>query len=440
MKKLFKTIIAIVFCLFLLPLSAYSINVNEFKLDNGLKVLIVEEHKAPVATFQIWYRVGSRNEAIGKTGLSHLLEHMMFKGTKKFGPKTFSRTIQRAGGHDNAFTTREYTGYFEVISADRIDIPITLEADRMQNLVLTPAAVLSERDVVMEERRMRFEDDPQNILYEEVMAAAFKNHPYREPVIGWMPDLQSLNPEDLIDHYRKYYVPDNAVVIVVGDVDTKKTLSLIKKSFGTIPKGPEMKESSFKEDEQRGEKRLYVKKEAELPHILSTYKVPDIKHQDSSALEVLGSILSGGKSSRLYNALVYEKQLAVSVSAWYDGNMKEPFLFFVDATAAQGKKIEDVESALIEEFEKIKKDPPTEHELQKAKNQIEAYFIMSQDSIYSQARIIGTFEMVGGWRLLDKYLEGIREVTPEDVRRIAEKYLTEDRRTTGILVPVKEIK
>lgn len=440
MKKLFKTTIAIVFCLFLLPLNAYSIDVSEFNLDNGLKVLIVEEHKAPVATFQVWYRVGSRNEATGKTGLSHLLEHMMFKGTKKFGPKTFSQTIKRAGGQDNAFTTREYTGYFEVISADRIDILITLEADRMHNLVLTQEAVLSERDVVMEERRMRFDDDPQNLLYEKVMEASFKNHPYRLPVIGWMQDLQNLNPEDLIDHYKKYYTPGNAVVIVVGDVDTKKTLALIKESFGKIPKGPEMKESRFIEDEQKGEKRLYVKKEAELPHILSTYRVPDIKHQDGSALEVLGSILSGGKSSRLYNALVYEKQLAISASAWYDGNMKEPFLFFVDATAAQGKRIEDVESALLEEFEKIKKEPPTEHELQKAKNQIEAYFIMSQDSVYNQAKIIGTFEMIGGWKLRDKYLEGIRKVTTEDVKRAAEKYLTADRRTTGILVPVKEIK
>ena len=440
MKKLFKTIIAIVFCLFLLPPSAYSINVNEFILDNGLKALIVEEHKAPVATFQIWYRVGSRNEALGKTGLSHLLEHMMFKGTKKFGPKTFSQTIQRAGGHDNAFTTLEYTGYFELISADRINIPIALEADRMRNLVLTPAAVLSERDVVMEERRMRFEDDPQNLLYEEVMAASFKNHPYRWPVIGWMPDLQALDPEDLINHYRKYYVPGNAVVLVVGDVDTKKTLSMIKEAFGRIPKAPEIKERSFTEDEQRGRKRLYVKKEAELPYILSTYKVPNLKHQDSYALEVLGNILSGGKSSRLYNSLVYEKQLAVSASAWYDGMMKEPFLLFVDATAAQGKSIEDVERALLEEIERIRKDLPTEHELQKARNQIEADFIMGQDSVYNQARIIGAFEMAGGWKLLDEYLEGIRKVTAEDVRRVAEKYLTEDRRTTGILAPVKGVK
>jgi zinc protease len=440
MKKLFKSIIAVFFCLFLLPPGAHSINVNEFKLDNGLKVLIVEEHKSPVATFQIWYRVGSRNEAIGKTGLSHLLEHMMFKGTKKFGPKTFSQTIQRAGGNDNAFTTYEYTGYFELISADRINIPITLEADRMQNLVLIPEAVLSERDVVMEERRLRLEDDPQNVVFEEVMAASFKNHPYRWPVIGWMSDLQALNPEDLINHYKKYYVPDNAVVIVVGDVDTKKTLSMIKESFGNIPKGPEMKESRFKEDEQRGERWLYVKKEAELPFVLSTFKVPDISHKDSSALEVLGNILSGGKSSRLYKTLVYEKQLTVSASAWYDGMMKEPFLFFFDATAAQGKRMEDVVRALAEEIEKIKKGPPTEYEVQKAKNQIEADFIMRQDSVYNQARTIGSFEMAGGWKLMDKYLEGIRKVTPEDVRRVAAEYLMDDRKTTGILVPVREIK
>ncbi len=419
-------------------LNAYPLNVNEYKLDNGLKILIVEDHKAPTATFQIWYRVGSRNEGIGKTGLSHLLEHMMFKGTSKYGPKTFSQTIQRAGGTDNAFTSREYTGYFELLASDRIELPIELEADRMQNLILTPQAVLSERDVVMEERRLRYEDDPQNIVFEEVMAAAFKNHPYRWPVIGWMSDLKTLNPEDLISHYKTYYAPNNAVVIVVGDVKSEEILSRIKTAFGSLPSGPPIKNTDPGEDEQRGEKRIYVKKEAELPYILSAYKVPDINHEDGFALEVLGNILSEGKSSRLHNILVYEKQLAVSAWASYDGFHIDPFLFFAGATASHGKTSEEVENALINEIEKIKKEPPSEQEVQKAKNQIEASFIMEQDSIYMQARTIGTFEMIGGWRLLEKYLDGIRKVSPEDVRRVAERYLIPDRRTTGILIPVTD--
>ena len=194
------------------PFTAGAVNVKEYNLENGLKVLIVEDHKAPTATFQVWYRVGAVNEKIGKTGLSHLLEHMMFKGTSKYGPKTFSQTIQRAGGTDNAFTTKEYTAYFELLASDRIGLPIEMEADRMKNLALTPASVMSELAVVMEERRMRYEDDPQNLVHEEVLAAAFKNHPYRWPVIGWMSDLKTLDPEDLIAHYKTYYAPNNAVV------------------------------------------------------------------------------------------------------------------------------------------------------------------------------------------------------------------------------------
>ena len=426
--------------LLLFDAHAFALDIAEYNLKNGLKVLILEDHKAPTATFQIWYRVGSRHENIGKTGLSHLLEHMMFKGTKEHGPKTFSQAIQRAGGTDNAFTSKEYTGYFELLASDRIGLPIELEADRMQNLVLTRDAVLSERDVVTEERRLRYEDDPQSLVYEQVMATAFNNHPYRWPVIGWMSDLKYLNPDDLINHYRTYYAPNNAVVIVVGDVKAEEIVAKVAAAFGDIPSGPGIKEAKTEDEEQRGEKRFYVKKEAELPFIVSAYKVPNIKEEDGFALEVLGSILSDGKSSRLHQRLVYEQQLALSAWAGYEGLYKDPFLFFTGATAAYGKNIDDVEKAINDEIEKIKKEPPSEYEVQKTKNQIEASFIMGQDSIYMQAKMIGTFEMIGGWQLWEKYLEGIRKVTPEDVRRVAEKYLVPDKRTTGILIPVKEEK
>ncbi len=435
MLKLFIFLIIV-----LSPFTAAAVNVKEYTLENGLKVLIVEDHKAPTATFQVWYRVGAVNEKIGKTGLSHLLEHMMFKGTSKYGPKTFSQTIQRAGGTDNAFTTREYTAYFELLASDRIGLPIAMEADRMKNLALTPSSVLSERDVAMEERRLRYEDDPQNLVHEEVLAAAFKNHPYRWPVIGWMSDLKTLDPEDLIAHYKTYYAPNNAVVIVVGDVDPADILLKIKESFGKIPKGPEVKEVKAAEDAQYGEKRVYVKKEAELPYVLSVYKVPSIGGEDGFALDVLAGILSGGKSSRLYNSLVYEKQLALSAWASYEGMYREPFLFYAGATASRGTGTEGLEKALLDELDKIKREPPSEREVQKAKNQVEASFIMEQDSIYMQARTIGTFEMIGGWRLIDKYLEGVRKVTPEDVRRVAAKYLVAGRKTTGILIPSGEEK
>jgi len=431
-----RSLIVSLFFIFLLASQAFGLPINEYMLDNGLKVLIVEDHKAPTATFQVWYKVGSRNEMTGKTGLSHLLEHMMFKGTEKHGPKTFSQTIQRSGGTDNAFTSKDYTGYFELLASDRIDLPIELEADRMQNLILTKESVLSERDVVMEERRMRYEDDPQNYVMEEVFAAAFKNHPYRWPVIGWMSDLKTLNPDDLISHYRTYYAPNNAVIIVVGDVNQQEILDRIKTAFGRIPAGPFIPDLVVEEDEQKGERRIYVKKEAELPYVLSVYKVPKITHEDGFALDVLGSILSDGKSSRLYRSLVYEKQMAISAWAGYEGLYKDPFLFFTGATAGQGKKIEDVEKALLDEIEKIKNELPSAREVQRAKNQVEASFIMQQDSIYMQARTIGSFEMTVGWRFIDNYLEGFRKVTPEDVSRVAKKYLIDEGKTTGILIPL----
>ena len=431
-----KIIIAAFFISLLFAASSFALPVNEYMLDNGLKVLIVEDHKAPTATFQIWYRVGSRNEKTGKTGLSHLLEHMMFKGTKNHGPKTFAQTIQRAGGTDNAFTSKDYTGYFELLASDRISLPIELEADRMQNLILTKESVLSERDVVMEERRLRYEDDPQNFVMEEVFAAAFKNHSYRWPVIGWMSDLKTLNPEDLVSHYRTYYAPNNAVIIVVGDVNQQEMLGRIKTAFGSIPPGPSVPEVTVEEDEQKGERRIYVKKEAELPYVLSVYKVPNITHEDGFALDVLGSILSDGKSSRLYRSLVYEKQIAISAWAGYEGLYKDPFLFFTGATAGQGKKIEAVERALLDEIEKIKNELPSAQEVQRAKNQVEASFIMQQDSIYMQAKTIGSFEMTVGWKFIDKYLEGIRKVTPEEVSRVAKKYLSDEQKTTGILIPL----
>ncbi|MDA8078121.1 MAG: pitrilysin family protein [Nitrospiraceae bacterium] len=433
-----KITLAVLLISLLVPLRAFGLNVQEFALENGLKVLILEDHKAPTATFQIWYRVGSRDEKTGKTGLSHLLEHMMFRGTTKYGPKTFSQTIQRAGGTDNAFTSHEFTGYFELLASDRIGLPVEMEADRMQNLILTPEAVLAERDVVMEERRLRYEDDPQNLVNEELLATAFKNHPYRWPVIGWMSDLKTLTPDDLVNHYRTYYAPNNAVIIVVGDVKADEMLGRIKDAFSGIPRGPVIRESAVAEDPQYGEKRIFVKKEAELPYIVMAYKAPDIKQEDGYALEVLGSVLSGGKSSRMYKSLVYDKQVALSAWANYDGMYRDPFLFFFGATAAHGKKIEDVEAALAAEIEKIRKEPPTDREVLKAKNQIEASFIMEQDSIYMQARTIGHFEMIGGWRLIDTYLEGIRKVTPEQARQAAEKYLVNEKKTTGILIPVNK--
>lgn len=422
------------------PFNLYAANVKEYFLSNGLKILIVEEHKAPVATFQIWYKVGAVDEPMGKSGLSHLLEHMMFKGTKNYGPSELSRIIQKNGGTDNAHTTKDYTAYFEILPSDRINIAIELEADRMKNLLFDQKEVLSERNVVMEERRLRYEDDPQNSLFEEVVAAAFKVHPYQKPVIGWMSDIQSINLDDILNHYKTYYSPNNAVIIVVGDVTPDEIIKEIRTKFEDVPQITKMPERIKSiEPEQKGERRIILKKEAEVSSVMLAYHVPNFPHDDSYALDVLSVILSGGKSSRLYQSIIYEKKIAIDASADYVGFNRFPHLFYFFAVAVPDRSPSQIEEALYEEIEKIKKANPSELEVQKAKNQIEASFVMEQDSIYMQAMKYGLFEILGGWQMVDKYLEGIRKITPEDITRVTRKYFTEENRTVGILIPTKKV-
>ncbi|MFA5352719.1 MAG: pitrilysin family protein [Thermodesulfovibrionales bacterium] len=425
------------FILLLVPSLLFA-ETKEYLLKNGMKVLVVEDHKAPLATFQIWYRVGAKDEPAGKTGMSHLLEHMMFKGTAKHGSKEFSNIVQRNGGMDNAFTTKDYTAYFQTLSSDRIGISIEMEADRMQNLLLNEADFQSERKVVMEERRMRYEDDPENSLYEEIIATSFKAHPYRWPVIGWMSDIANLKREDLVRHYREHYAPANAFIVISGDLNGDSIISTIRDNFEQIPAGEKTAEYRTEEPVQQGEKVFYLEKEAELPMVMMAYHVPAFPHEDSAALDLLASILAGGKSSRLYTRIVQESGLAISADADYGGLYKDPFLFTFDSTAAPGKDIEELRKAIAAEIEKITAAPPSEQEVQKAKNQVEASFVFAEDSTYSRALYTGIFEMMGDWSLMDKYLEGVRKVKPEDVQRVAKKYLTEENLTVGILKPVKK--
>jgi len=423
-----------------------SASVKEYNLDNGLKVLIIEDDKVPLSTFQIWYRIGSMDEPAGKTGISHFLEHMMFKGTHKYGPKEFSRIIQRNGGIGNAFITKDYTVYFQTLPSDRIGLSIEIESDRMINLTLDPDEVESERNVVKEERRLRYEDDPQSLLSEDLIAAAFKAHPYRWPIVGWMSDIAAITREDLYEHYRTFYSPDNAFIVVAGDVKAEDIMPEIKKAFGSIPShGKKIPRIKTEEPPQSGERRIFLRKEAELPYILKAYHVPnflgaDGLNKDSFALDVLSSILSSGRSSRLYQSIVYEKRLALNAFAYYNGLYRDPFLFIFGGTAMPGRNIEEVERAIYEEIERIKIEPPSEREVQKAKNQVEAFFVFAQDSNHSKALYTGRFEMLGSWRLMDKYLEGIRNVTPEDVQAAAKKYLIDDNKTVGILIPLKRNK
>ncbi len=411
--------------------------VFETMLPNGLKVLLVEEPKAPVVTIQVWYKAGSRNEPIGKTGISHMLEHMMFNGTPTLGPKQFSLTVQRNGGQDNAHTTSDYTAYYEDFAADRVLFGLELEADRMAHLLLGDKEFQPERQVVIEERRLRIEDQPANVLGEVMRGTAFLAHPYRWPVIGWPSDIEGYTRDDLVHYYRSYYAPNNATLIVAGDIKRDILLPKIQALFGKIPRGPDPPKVITVEPPQRGERRVYVKKDAELPLLFTVHHVPTVAHADSYALEVLGYVLGGGQSARLHQRVVYEKQLASYASADYSGVHVDPYLFGLSAGPLPGKTAEEVERAMYAEVERVQSEPIPDRELQKAKNQIESEFIFAQDSVHRLANLLGAWESVASWRLLAAYLDGIRKVTAADVQRVARQYLTQETRTVAILIPTK---
>ncbi len=410
--------------------------VYETVLPNGLKVILLENHKAPLITFQVWYRVGSRNEDWGKTGLSHMLEHMMFKGTRKIGPEEFSRIVQENGGNDNAFTTRDYTAYFENLSADRVQVSLDLESDRMQNLRLREEDFRTERMVVMEERRMRTEDNPQAYLIEQMEAAAFQISPYHWPTIGWMEDIARFTLGDLNKYYQAYYNPANAFLVVVGDFRREKLLPQIEKAFGAIAKGTAPKQDRDRDPRQAGERRISVKKEAQLPFLVMGFHVPNLREEDSYALEVAATILSGGKSSRLYRSLVREKRLVLDADADHSLLSRDPSLFYLSANLLPGKEVAEVEKALDGEVARLQKEPVEARELEKAKNQLESSFIFGQDSLFYQAMLLAQHEIAYTWKAIDEYLPSIRKVTPEDIQRVANRYLMPDNRTVGILIPL----
>src|SRR5262245_16749257 len=378
---------------FLLPFVHLTIvsaaQVQEVVLDNGLKVLLLEDHKSPAVTFQVWYRVGGRNEQDGKSGLAHFLEHMMFKGTPTTKPEEYSRIIAKNGGRSNAFTTSDVTVYFAIMSREKIDIELNLEADRMANALLGDTYFEPEKKVIQEERRLRTEDNPASALGEVASAVAFTIHPYRRPVVGWMEDIQKLTRQDLVDFYKLYYAPNNAFIVVVGDFPTDEILPKIKAAFEKIPRGTEPPRVQVQEPEQRGERRVVLKKEAELPIVLQFYRAPNLKSPDSFELELLSVVLAGGSSSRLNHELVYQKRMVRGVDADYSGLSVDPMGFSVYAQLLPGIESANVEREIDRQIDRVKNELISDRELQKAKNQIEAAFIFAQDSIHGQAMKIG---------------------------------------------------
>jgi zinc protease len=411
--------------------------VQEHRLDNGLTVLLLPEPRAPIVSVQVWYRVGSRHEVLGKTGLSHLLEHLMFRGTEKYGPKVFSRLVQQAGANNNAFTSKDYTAYFETGPKDSLRLFLELEADRMRNLKLNEELFRTEQQVVVEERRLRTEDDPINSLYEETVATAFKAHPYQWPIIGWMHDVSSLTLEDLRQHYDRYYQPNNATLVVVGDIEPEAALQAIRETFGTIPRGPEPPVFRAVEPPQQGERRTELTREAQLPALFLAYHAPNLSAADAYPLEVLSLILAQGRSSRLYRRLVYEAKVALDVGVDYEFATASPSLFLFYAQPLPGKSLAQVQQLLEEEIERLKKEPVSDQELLKAKNQTEAAFIMGQDSLFYRGMLLGRYQTIASWQKLNEIVPGIRAVSAADVQRVAQKYLVKANRTVGILNPLK---
>ena len=404
-------------------------------LDNGLRVLLLEDHRSPIVTVQVWYRVGSRNELRGATGIAHFLEHMMFKGTPAHGRGQFARRVEQNGGQDNAFTSQDVTSYYVNIAADKLDLVFELEADRMQNLLLDPKDIESERQVVIEERRTRTEDDPGGFLGEEVSSIAFKAHPYGYPIIGWMEDIGRITPAEIRAFHNVYYVPNNAIVVVVGDFGTDDALDSIKRRFGKIPRGADPPPVLAVEPPPNGERRVIVRKQAELPIVYLAWHVPNQKSDDAAALEVLSTILAGGRASRLYKELVYRRQLALDAGGDYPYFSLDPNLFWFWATAMPGQTPETLEKELLAQVQGLKREPVSDEELARAKNQIEATTVFQEDSIHRRAALLARFELIGGHRLKDAFLAKIRAVTAADVQRVAGAWFPEDKRNVGILLP-----
>jgi zinc protease len=414
--------------------------VAEHTLANGLKILVREDHRSPVAVSQVWYKVGSSYEPGGITGISHMLEHMMFKGTDKHAAGEFSRIIAENGGDENAFTGQDYTAYFQTMEASRLAVSFELEADRMRGLHLLPEELKKELQVVTEERRMRTDDNPQAKMQEYFITMAYSNSPYKHPVIGWPADIANYTVEDLQAWYQRWYAPNNATLVVVGDVQPAAVFELAEKYFGALKPSDIKPLKPQTEIEQLGVRKMVVKVPAKLPSILMGYKVPVLKTAENEweayALEVLAGVLDGGSGARLSSELVRGRQIAVAASAGYGMTSRLSDLFELEATPAEGKTVADLETALKNEVKKLQQNLISPEELQRIKAQVLAGDVYQKDSNFYQAMQMGTLETVGlGWQKADEYVPKINQVTAEQVRDVARKYLLEDHLSIAYLEP-----
>ncbi len=442
MKTIITALSLIFFCA-----AAAGAGVHEYRLDNGLKLLVKEDHRAPVVVSQVWYKVGASYEHTGITGVSHVLEHMMFKGTEKHPAGEFSSIIAENGGRENAFTGDDYTAYFQTLESSRLPISFRLEADRMRNLTLPEEEFKKEIKVVMEERRMRTEDNPGAFMYETAMATAFQTSPYRQPIIGWMADLEGMEIGDLERWYRKWYAPNNATVVVVGDVDPDQVHELAREHFGDLKPETIVPPATRPEVEQRGIKRVTVKRPAEVPEIFMIWKAPALRSaagEDSAveewepyALEVLAGILSGGGSARFASELIRGREVAASVSAHYGLYDRLDTAFLISGTPARGRTVAELEQAVRDQVRELQKSTVEAKELDRVKAQVISSDVYEKDSVFYQAMVLGRLETVGlGWQRAGEYVDRVRAVTAGQVRAVARKYFRDEHLTVAELEPL----
>ncbi len=429
-----RSILAAVFLTPLLAL-AQNQNVQTATLTNGMKILVQEDHAIPSVAMYFFYRVGSRNERPGITGISHFFEHMMFNGAKKYGPKQFDIQMEKAGGRNNAYTSEDVTVYTDWFPSPALELMMDMESDRIRDLAFDPKIIESERGVVYSERRTSVDNSNAGLLREQLSAAAFIAHPYHWPVVGWPSDIEAWTMEDLKAHFRMGYAPNNCVMVVVGDVSMPGVLALAKKYIEPIPRQDPPPPVRTQEPEQQGERRVVVKKAAQLPIVMVAYHVPESKHPDDAALSLFDTLLTRGQSSRLYKRLVDQDQLALSVSANY-GESLDPSLFTFAIQPRSGVDPARTEKALYEELERLQSTPVPAEELQKAKNQLLASHYRELKTIAGRANELGTYEVFyGDYSKLFSADKTLDAVSAADIQRIARKYFIEKNRTVATLLP-----
>ena len=437
MKQLLAACIVLVCAVAPAPTLA---NPFETKLANGLRVIVKEDRRAPTAVHMVWYRAGSMDEKDGTSGVAHVLEHLMFKGTKNLRSGEFNKRVAEAGGRDNAFTSRDYTAYFQIVPKAALPEMMKLEADRMSNLTLDAREFASEIKVVMEERRLRTDDNPQALVHEALNSTLFQAHPYRRPIIGWMDDLEHMTWQDARDWYRKWYAPNNAYVVVVGDVDHREVFRLAQKFYGANKAHALPERKPQNEPQQAGIRRVSVKAPAELPYLAMAWKAPKLrdvhKDRDPYALEVLAAVLDGHDASRFARNLVRGSRVAQSAGAGYDGTLRGEADFVLDGQPASGRTIAELEAALRAELKRIQDEGVSAEELTRVKTQAIAAQIYKRDSLMAQAMELGGAEAAGlSWRDIDTVLEKLRSVTAEEVQAVAKKYFKDDTLSVAVLDP-----